>query len=548
MYSTRRPALRFRTASRAPNETPRMDQSMSRDLLIGVDAGTSVLKAVAFTLVGEQVAVAARPNAYDDLGGGRIEQDMARTWRDCAETIAELAERVPDLDRRVAALSITAQGDGCWLVDAAGNPIGGGLLWLDSRAAGLVDDYRRSDAYPRHYELTGSGVNACMASSQMAWMKRQQPERLACAEACFHCKDWLYFRLTGERATDPSEGIFTFGDFRTITYRPEILEGMGIADCMRLLPPIVEGSRQSHPLSASAAKAMGLPQGLPVTLGYVDVVCSALGGGLYHRSGQVGFSIFGSTGMHMRYAPTVADVKLNEARSGYTMCFPIEGSRASMQSHMAATLNIDWILDIACEAAELAGAKTSRKTLLNGLDAKILAAPPGQAIFHPYILEGGERGPFLNANARAQFTGLSTQVGLIGLVRAVYEGLAFAARDCYAASGAAPEEVRIGGGAARSEALRLIVAAALGSQVRVLSREELGSAGAAMMAAVCIGAYSDMAACAEHWVTPSLGATTAPDPALASRYADLFAVYRTAREAMTATWNKLSELRREDRP
>lgn len=548
MYSTQCPALRFRTAWRAPNDGAFKDQSMSRDLLIGVDAGTSVLKAVAFTLAGEQVAVAARPNAYDNLGGGRIEQDMARTWRDCMETIAELAERVPDLDRRAAALSITAQGDGCWLVDEAGEPIGGGLLWLDSRAAGLVDDYRRSDAYPRHYELTGSGVNACMASSQMAWMKRHQPERLARAAVCFHCKDWLYFRLTGEQVTDPSEGIFTFGDFRTRTYRPEILEGMGIADCLRLLPPIVEGSRQNYPLSASAAKATGLPQGLPVTLGYVDVVCSALGGGLYDRSGRVGFSIFGSTGMHMRYAPTVADVRLNEARSGYTMCFPIEGSRASMQSNMAATLNIDWILDIACEAAELAGAKTSRKTLLNGLDAKILAAPPGQAIFHPYILEAGERGPFLNPNARAQFIGLSSRAGLIGLIRAVYEGLAFAARDCYAASGAAPEEVRIGGGAARSEALRSIVAAALGSQVRVLSREELGSAGAAMTAAACIGAYPDVAACAEDWVTPSLGATTVPDPALASRYADLFAVYRTAREAMTPTWNKLSELRREDRP
>jgi erythritol kinase (D-erythritol 1-phosphate-forming) len=518
---------------------------MTRDLLIGVDAGTSVLKAVAFTLSGEQLAVAARPNAYDNLGGGRIEQDMARTWRDCAETLAELGKRVPDLALRAAALSITAQGDGCWLVDAAGEPIGGGLLWLDSRAAGIVEDYLRSDAYPRHYALTGSGVNACMASAQMAWMKRYQPERLDRAATCFHCKDWLYFRLTGERVTDPSESMFTFGDFRTRTYRPEILEGMGIADCLTLLPPVIEGSRQSHPLSTTAAGATGLPQGLPVTLGYVDVICSSLGGGLYDRSGRVGFSIFGSTGMHMRYVPNVADVKLNEACSGYTMCFPIEGSCASMQSNMAATLNIDWILDIVCEAAELAGARTSRKMLLKDLDAKILATPPGQAIFHPYILEAGERGPFLNPNARAQFIGLSSRAGLLGLIRSVYEGLAFAARDCYAAAGAPPEEVRMGGGAARSEALRSIVAAALGSQVRVLSREELGSAGAAMMAAACIGAYPDVAACAEHWVTPSLGATTAPDPDLASRYAEIFPVYRMVRDAMIPIWTKLSELRRE---
>ena len=519
---------------------------MTRDLLIGVDAGTSVLKAVAFTLSGEQVAVAARANVYDNLGGGRIEQDLARTWRDCAETLAELGERVPDLSARAAALSITAQGDGCWLVDASGDPIGDGLLWLDSRAARIVDEYRRSDAAPRHYELTGSGVNACMASSQIAWMKRHQPERLARAATCFHCKDWLYFRLTGERAADPSEGMFTFGDFRTRSYRPEILEWMGD----RRLPTalIVEGSRQSHPLSAAAASATRLPQGLPVTLGYVDVVCTALAGGLYDPTGKVGFSIFGSTGMHMRYAPTAAEVKLNEARSGYTMCLPIEGAFASMQSNMAATLNIDWILDIACEAAELAGARTNRKTLLNGLDAKILSAPLGQTIFHPYILEAGERGPFLDPNARAQFIGLSSRTGLLGLVRAVYEGLGFAARDCYAASGSAPEEVRIGGGAARSSALRTIVAAALGSQVRGSEREELGSAGAAMMASACIGVYPDVAACAEDWVTPSLGAMTLPEPSLAEHYAELFSIYRRVRDDMAPTWSKLSELRREDRP
>jgi erythritol kinase len=520
---------------------------MTRDLLIGVDAGTSVLKAVAFTLSGEQVAVAARANAYDNLGGGRIEQDMARTWRDCAETLVELGERVPDLSARAVALSITAQGDGCWLVDASGEPVGGGLLWLDSRAAGIVEQYRRTEAAQRHYELTGSGVNACMASSQMAWMKRHQPERLARSATCFHCKDWLYFRLTGERAADPSEGMFTFGDFRSRSYRPEILEWMEIRDCLRLLPPIVEGSRQSHPLSTTAASATGLPEGLPVTLGYVDVACTALAGGLYDPTGEVGFSIFGSTGMHMRYASTAAEVILNEARSGYTMCLPIDGACASLQSNMAATLNIDWILDIACEAAELAGARMSRKALLNGLDAKILAAPPGQAIFHPYILEAGERGPFLDPNARAQFIGLSSRIGFLGLVRAVYEGLGFAARDCYAASGSAPEEVRIGGGAARSSALRAIVAAALDCQVRGSTREELGSAGAAMMAAACIGVYPDVAACAGDWATPSLGAATPPEPALAKQYAELFSIYRRVRDDMAPTWTRLSELRREDR-
>ena len=448
-----------------------------------------------------------------------------------------------NLNGRVAAIAVTAQGDGCWLVDRDGGPVGGGLLWLDSRAASIAAAHAKSAVYPRHYELTGSGVNACMASSQMAWMKLHQPERLLRSATLFHCKDWLFYRLTGERVTDPSEAVFTFGDFRTRTYKGEILDGMGIADCLRLLPPIFDGSKDSRPLSAAGAAATGLVQGVPVVLGYVDVACTALGGGLYDRSGEVGFSVFGSTGVHMRYAPTAPDVRLNEARSGYTMCFPVERSCASMQSNMAATINIDWALDLICEAAALAGGETSRKTLLNGLDAKILEAAPGQAVFHPYILEAGERGPFLDANARAQFSGLSTETSLVRLVRSIYEGLAFAAIDCYATEGEIPKEVRLGGGAARSKALRSIVASALGSPVRVLSREELGAAGAAMMAAACIGAYQSVAACAGRWVTPLLGPSTPPDPALAETYRRLFPIYRLIRTTMPSAWSALSQAR-----
>ena len=144
---------------------------------------------------------------------------------------------------------MTAQGDGSWLIDAAGEPVGGGLLWLDSRAAGLVSDYLRTDAYRDHYARTGSGLNACMASAQLAWMKRWQPERIDRAATCFHCKDWLYFKLTGARVTDPSEGNFTFGNYRTREYEPSILEGMGIADCARLLPPMIDGVSEGGRLS-----------------------------------------------------------------------------------------------------------------------------------------------------------------------------------------------------------------------------------------------------------------------------------------------------------
>jgi sugar (pentulose or hexulose) kinase len=97
--------------------------STPRDLLVGIDAGTSMVKAVAFDRHGRQVAVTALPNAYADVGGGGVEQDMARTWDDTARVLRSLAEQVDDLAARTAALAVTAQGDGTWLVDEAGEPV-----------------------------------------------------------------------------------------------------------------------------------------------------------------------------------------------------------------------------------------------------------------------------------------------------------------------------------------------------------------------------------------------------------------------------------------
>jgi erythritol kinase len=133
-------------------------------------------------------------------------------------------------------------------------------------------------------------------------------------------------------------------------------------------------------------------------------------------------------------------------------------------------------------------------------------------------------------------------------MRAVYEGLAFAARDCYLATGSIPAEVRLGGGAARSKAIRVILASVLGADVRTVKREETGAAGAVMMAAVNLGLYPDLASCAEAWVTPSLGEATPPDPTLVPLYAELFDVYRSIRQAMPSSWARLNAIRLERTP
>jgi erythritol kinase len=518
---------------------------MSEGVLVGIDAGTSVIKSVAFTAGGEQIASAAIPNAYHTLPDGGAEQDMARNWRDTAETLRLLGEKVPRLAERLVAISVTGQGDGMWLIDQAGEPVAPAWLWLDARAAAIAEDFVRSADHAAHYRRTGTGVNACQMSIQLAWMTRNRPDVLARAVAAFHCKDWLHFKLTGHCATDPSEANFTFGQYENRRYAPAILDALGAGDAKRLLPEIVEGTEVQHGLSAEAAALTGLKAGTPVTLGYVDVVCTGVGGGLYDPEGRTGCTIVGSTGMHMRVAPTAGHVRLNAEMSGYTMAFPVPGMYAQMQSNMASTLNIDWLLDVARGILAAEGVERSRGDLLKGIDERILAAAPARLLYHPYISAAGERGPVMEPSARAMFTGLELGMGYADMMRAVFEGLCFAARDCYAAMGDIPAEVRVTGGAARSSALRSMLASTLGARVRTVSREEAGAAGAAMMAAVQQKLYPSLDACAAAWVDPLLGSVTMPDPHLARVYDAAFPLYKETREKMRPVWKAMAARRSE---
>lgn len=518
--------------------------SGSADVLIGIDAGTSVIKAVAFDLAGRQLGVASVVNRYREAPDGSAVQSMDGTWADCASALRSLAERVENLARRTAAVAVTGQGDGTWLVGAGDRPVADAWLWLDARSSPTVRRLWSGPDERTRFERTGTGLNTCQQGAQLAHMAARHPELLDRAECVLHCKDWLHLKLTGVRATDPSEASFTFGDFRTRAYDDAVIEALGLQAHRRLLPPILDGTAQTHPLTREAAEATGLREGTPVSLGYVDMVMTALGAGVFNQAPGVACSTVGSTGVHMR-AVRAADVALNREGTGYVIVLPIPGIVTQVQTNMAATLNIDWVLSVAGDLVAEFAPRPEKRELVGRIEAWLAGSEPGAILYHPYI-SAGERGPFTDPDARAGFTGLSSGHRYPDLLRAVVEGIAMAARDCYAAMGEMPRELRLTGGAARSKALRSVLAAATGATVRVSEREESGAAGAAMMAAVAIGAQGDMRACIETWVDPLLGAREAPDAQLSQRYAHVFESYRAARLALQPVWGAMAVSRSRD--
>jgi erythritol kinase len=498
---------------------------VSEPILIALDSGTSMVKALAFDATGKVVTAVSRPNLISSGNGGAVEQDMERTWEDTCAVLGELTARLNRAE--VAALALTGQGDGTWLIDRENVPVAPALLWLDARAGQLVEGLRNSGAARKAFAFTGTGLAACQQPAQFLWLDRNHPELLERAVTAFHCKDWLYFKLTGERATDPSEASFSFGDYRTRNYRAEVLEAFGLTHLSRLLLPIVDGVRQWHGLSADAAARTGLTQGTPVVLGYLDLACGTLAAGSYACGAETGVSIIGTTGMHLRLVPEPDQVVPSAAMTGYCIPFPVPGYTLQMQTNMAATLNLDWLVHLVQDAACLGGAEASRdnQDILRALDDAVLKARPGTVLFHPFISCSGERGPFIDPFARAGLLGIDQNVRLPEVARAVYEGLGLAARDCYIAMGGLPASVRITGGAAHSESMRVILAACLNCPVSLVAHDEAGAAGAAMIAAVSVGLYRDMAECVTRWIAQPKSDILNPDSALARTYEVLFPVY-----------------------
>ncbi len=516
---------------------------MSKDILIGIDAGTSVVKSVAFDFSGNQIAIASVANRYTVLADGTASQPLDQTWADCATTLRNLGEKVPHLAERTAAIAVTAQGDGTWLVGKGDMPVGDGWLWLDARSAPAARRLRGKIEDQARFETTGTGLNACQQGVQLAFMQSDMPELLEEAETALHCKDWLYLNLTSERVTDPSEACFTFGNYQTRQYDDNVIDILGLTSKRNLLPPIIDGTQTTHPLTVAAASRTGLLQGTPVSLAFVDVVCTAMGAGIYTKGVNTGCTIVGTTGMHM-HAVSEQEVHLNADRTGYVMVLPVPTMVGQMQSNMAATLNIDWMLKMASDLIADLGTTITQSELLTHVEHWIASSKAGAMLYHPYISEAGERGPFVNHSARAGFVGLNSSHRFSDMLRAVIEGLGMAARDCYEAMGDLPAEVRLTGGAAKSVTLRGILAAAMNIPIRCSSRDEVGAAGAAMTAAVAIGVYDNINDCVETWVTPLLNEIEPPNPKLVQTYRKLFSEYVAARHALEPIWEGIAKVQR----
>jgi xylulokinase len=433
--------------------------------VLGIDLGTSSVKAVVTTVQGQVVAHASGAYPVSAPRPGWSETDP-RAWFDA--TAAAVRTVLAEAGSVPAGVGLSGQMHGLVVADAAGQPLRPAMLWSDSRAVEQLASYLRLPAAVR--VRLANPLFPGMAGPMLAWLKVHEPQTYAATSWALQPKDWLRAQLTGGFNSEPSDASGTLlYDVVAGDWDGELLEALGIRGAV-LAPILPSSAARAGRLTAPAARVLGLRTGTPVAAGAADTASAALGSGLVEaRTAQLTIG----TG-----AQLVTPVEtLPDPLPARPVTHLYRAATSSGWYSMGAVLNAGLTLDWVCRVL---GA--SWPELYAAADGE---PHPDDPYFLPHL--NGERTPYLDPSLRGAWTDLGPRHERRHLLRAALEGVAFAVRDALqpvlSASGDV-DHLRLAGGGTRDPAWRQLLADVLGYPLAPLEVSAASGLGAALLGAM----------------------------------------------------------------
>lgn len=485
--------------------------------ILGIDVSTTATKALIVDGTGVVVAEGTVSYDYDIPRPMWTEQDPDVWWRATSGAVRAALQHGKIDGSAIEAVGLTGQMHGSVLVDIRGDVVRPAILWNDQRTEAECDEIRRRVGRDRLIAITGNDALTGFTAPKLLWVANNEPDNWGRVATILLPKDYLRFRLTGERAVDVAGGSGTIlFDLAQRTWSEEILDALDIDPSA--CPPAFEGPQVTGTVSGEAAVSMGLAEGTPVVAGGGDQSANAVGVGAI-ETGVVALSL-GTSGVVFASAEQPAIEP--EARVG-AFCHAVPDRWHMMGVMLSAAGSLRWFRD----------------TLAPGLGFDELVAgaaeiPPGSEglLFLPYL--SGERTPHPDPHARGAFVGLTTSHDLRHLTRAVLEGVAFGLRDgldlMVGAGIPKPDSIRSSGGGTKSPLWRQILADVLEVELETTRSEEGAAYGAAVLASVGAGLFSSAEAAVDVMVEVRPGVAPTDDAVvyreIHRRYQDLYPALR----------------------
>jgi xylulokinase len=498
--------------------------------LLGIDVGTGGTRAVIISDDGRIAASATEEHApFASPQIGWAEQDPEDWWRAAALAVKKALAQENFRGDEIACVGFSGQMHGAVMLDAQGQVVRPALIWCDVRTQKQCDDLTARIGREKLIQLTCNPALANFTVTKLLWVRDNEPENWARVRSIMLPKDYVRFRLTGERATDLADASGTLLlDVAKRQWSSEVLKAAQIDRA--LLPALHESPDVCAKVSAIGAEATGLLAGTPVVAGAGDQAAGATGMGIV-SPGAVSGTI-GTSGVVFAATDRPA---LDPQGRVHTFCHAIPGRWHVMGVTQAAGLSLRWFRDLLAKNSASGSLEISYEQMTQAA-AKI---PPGAAglLWTPYLM--GERTPHLDPQARAALVGLTASHTQAHIIRAILEGVAFSLRDTFTIfeeMRVPVNKIRLGGGGARSALWRQIQADVYGHEVEIVEAEEGAAYGAAILAGVGAKIWStvDDACAAVVRVAEKVSPVAADAATLKNSYARYRRIYPATKNIFEA--------------
>ena len=502
---------------------------------LGIDVGTSGTKALVMDEKGRVVRTATEAYVVDMPQNGWAEQHPAIWWDATVKVLQNVLSNAEYKDN-IKAVGLTGQMHGLVMLDKNGEVIRPALLWCDQRTGDQCRQITELVGEKRHIELTANPALTGFTSPKILWVREHEPENYAKCAMIMLPKDYIRFKLTGDNAGDMSDASGTgLLDVPNRCWSDEVLGKLNIDK--GLLGKLYESCEVTGRISDAAARETGLVSGLPVTAGAGDNAAAAIGTGVA-REGSA-FVTIGTSGVVFAHTQTVQIDPLGRV---HTFCAAVPGEWHVMGVSLAAGMSLQWLRNVALQTLVCQATKDGADVydIMTALAAK---SPVGsnRLIFLPYL--NGERTPHKDPDCRGVFFGLSASHEQGDLIRAVMEGVSFAAKDSLDIinnMGAAVSGITACGGGGGSAFWRGMLADVFGIPVAAAQSQEGPAMGAAILAAVGAGAFKSVPEACETLIKTN--APTQPNKSAFNDYAKYHKLYNSLYTSLKDNFKTLGGL------
>jgi xylulokinase len=491
--------------------------------LLGIDLGTSSVKAVVINEGGELLTTGSREYPIHAPRTGWAEQQPDEWWDAVVPAVREAASHT---NGTICAVGLSGQMHGTVLVQENGIPLGPAIIWADQRSAEEVEELKARVGRNELGRIAGTAPATGFMGPTLLWLRRHDPERLEKAAYCMLPKDYIRLKLTGRFATEASDASSTaLFDVRQRDWSPEIITTLGLP--LEMFPEVVEPAQIVGRLRKKQAEELSLPAGIPVVAGCADQVAQAVGNGLL-EAGRGSVTV-GSGGQIL--IPISAPVE-NPELNLHIFCHAPKNMWYVMGAILCAGLSMRWFRDLLA-LTDYPDAYEQLSTLAGGIE------PCSDGlIFIPYL--AGERSPLMDPKARGCFIGLTMRHTRAHLARAIMEGVAFALRqvmDTMTALQVPVHRLVAAGNGLESTVWRQIVSDILNKPLGVSVQTEQAGRGAALLAGIGAGLYGGYREINE--LSPSASEATEPDQSHHERYETQYRHFCTVYPALKSLFHSL---------